>query len=180
MVIALLGVLAAFAVPRMLAGDARKARQSVERAEDLLTVVAQRQSLGGHRMALSYDRKAGELRLDALRVVGERRRDAEPEWGRDPLAPGAALDGLILESARFDGRPADERGWRVEFVPGSPRPLIELTLRDAGRPTRAWLVELMPYAFGATTAGVRPGELAEGGALRSVDLDGAGRSDVPW
>lgn len=194
-VVVMLGVLGGLIVPRMMSTDRRRAQARVEALAGMLTVVAQREALGSHRMRMSYDRERGTVRLDALRVIGEQGermggRDVlgEDDWRPDPLVPEVAMEGLAMEEVRFDGRAADEDEWRVEFVPGVPRALIEIVVRMETGSSRSssagagsvWLVELLPFAPDADVVTVGEGGVAEGRRARSVDLDEMGRGEVEW
>jgi hypothetical protein len=139
-------------------------------------------------MRLTYDAKRGTVRLDALRLVGEASEPillGEDDWRPDPLTPEVKLEGVWLEEVRFDGRVAEEKKWRVEFVPEVPRPLIELVVQmgedERRRGTgKAWLVELLPFAPEANVVSVGLSGRVEGRGARSVDLDALGRGDVEW
>lgn len=189
-VVVMLGVLGGLIVPRMMSTERRRAQARVEALAGMLTVVAQREALASHRMRLSYDEKRGTVRLDALRVIGAQGERmggravlGEADWRPDPLAPAVELAGVSLAEVRFDGRPADDRKWQVEFVPGVPRALIEMVVQmdeRGGRPGRVWLVELLPYAPEADVVTVGAGGVTEGRRARSVDLDDLGRGEVEW
>ncbi len=189
----MLGVLGGLIVPRMMGNERRHARATVDALAGMLTVVAQREALGSHRMRMSYDEERGTVRLDALRVIGasgERLGGGvlgEADWRPDPLVPEVALEKVALAEVRFDGREADERAWRVEFVPGVPRAMIELVVRMGGEDGAgaraggpAWLVELLPYAPEADVLAIGAGGVAEGRRARSVDLDETGGGEVEW
>lgn len=185
-VVVMLGVLGGLVVPRVMSTDRRRAQQTVDGIGALLSIVAQREALGSHRMRVSFDSERGTIRMDALRIVGESgRRGDTPEavWRRDPLVPEIRLEGVRLADVRFDGRAADARRWEVEFVPGVPRPLVEVVaemVRDDGTGGKSWLVELLPYAPEADIVDVRAGGAVEGRRARSVDLDAAGRGEESW
>ena len=192
MVITILGVLSGLVVPRFLSNDRRRAQAEVRAVAGLLTLVAQRDALGNHQMALDYEALRSSIRLDTRRRLGptDRKNAASPalgEWRPDPLLSEIPLSAAEIVEVRFDGRPADDRSWRIELAPGgsgNPRPLIEIVLaqRSAkGKAKNAWLVELIPSAPEAAiiTADPRTGA-AVGRAPASIDLDRAGRSDVPW
>ena len=185
-VLVMLGVLAGLTLPRMMRTERRRAEATVESLSGMLTVVAQREALGSHRMRMGFEEKRGTMRLDALRVLGERgerRVLGEGDWRPDPLVPEVRLEGVRLAEVRFDGLGVDERRWRVEFVPGVSRALIEMVLEmeeEGGGTGRAWLVELLPYAPDADVVTVRAGGVVEGRRARSVDLDALGRGEVEW
>lgn len=179
-VVVVLAVVAGLAAPRLTGNDRRRALSEVDAARDMLAVVARRDALGSHRMALVWDGAGRSLRLDAMRVGASdgRRRDARAVWRPDPLVPGVDLGAVSLVEARFDGAPADDRSWRVDFVPGVPRRHVELVLEQvSGGAARRWSVTLLPYASGPAVRG--PG-FPSAEAPRAVDLDALGRSDVPW
>ena len=184
----MLAVLTGLMVPRMMATERRRAKVTVDSLARMLTVVAQREALGSHRMRLTFDEKRGAVRLDSLRLVGERGEPVllgEEDWRADPLAPEVKLEGVHLAEVRFDGRAAEDKRWRVEFVPQVPRPLIELVVElgedaSARGSGKAWLIELLPYAPEADIVSVGLGGSVRGRRARSVDLDAMGRGDVEW
>lgn len=195
-VIVVLGVMTGLIVPRFTSNDRRRAEAEVRALAGMLTVVAQRDALGNHQMALDFQSLRSSVRLDTRRRAGatDRRGGAARagaelgQWRPDPLVSEVVLDTAQHVETRFDGKPADERAWRIEFAPGSSgvaRPLIEIVLaqrttsRTQAQP--AWIVELLPSAPEARiiTADPRTGAPI-GRAPGSVDLDRLGRSDVAW
>jgi len=191
-VITILGVLSGLVVPRFLSNDRRRAEAEVRAVAGLLTLIAQRDALGNHQMALDYEALRSSIRLDTRRRLGptDRKNAGAPalgEWRPDPLLSDVPLTAAEVVEVRFDGRPADDRSWRIELAPGGsgvPRPLIEIVLAqrtNRGKATNAWIVELIPSAPEASivTADPRTGR-AIGRAPASIDLDKLGRSDVPW
>ena len=181
--IVVVAVLAAVAAPRLFVTDDRRALIEARDAAGLLSIIAQRAGHGSHHMALVYEQEKRELRLEALRVLGERRnlqQRGAPRWGTDRLAPTVGLSAVRLVDARFDGRrPENERSWRVEFVPGVARAHVEILLATGTSNEPRWLLELLPYSAEPRLVDVSGGRRDEG-VLRSLDLDALGRSDVPW
>lgn len=181
--IVVIGVLAAVVTPRLLITDERRARTEARDVAAMLSLIAQRTEMGGHHMALTYERERGALRLEALRTRGERtnfRERAAREWGRDLLAPDVVLEIVRIEEARFDGRPADDRDeWRAEFAPSVPRPHVELVLSVGDTRAARWVVELLPYSMESRLLDAQSMAAREGG-LRAVDLDAMGMSEVAW
>ena len=187
-VVILLGVVAGMTAPRLFRNELRRAEGAVESVAGVLGVVAQREAIGTVRMALVYDEARRSIRLERLamptdddgRMLELSRRD-EGEWRSDPLAPLVPLGPVRIDALRVDGESLDEDEWRIEFTPGEARPLVEMDLIAIidGR-ERTWGVELLPYAVEATITETTDdaGRTAE--ALRSIDLDGAGLSEVPW
>lgn len=191
-VITILGVLSGLVVPRFISNDRRRAEAEVRAVAGLLTLVAQRDALGNHQMALDFEALRSSIKLDTRRRLGPTdHRSASSaalgEWRPDPLLSEVALSSAELVEVRFDGKPADDRSWRIELAPGGsgvPRPLIELVIAQRttrGKPQNAWLVELLPSSPEAAvvTADPRTG-FAIGRASGSIDLDKLGRSDVAW
>ncbi len=191
-VIVILAVMSGLVVPRFISNDRRRAEAEVRALAGMLSLVAQRDALGNHQMAMSYEAISSSVRLDTRRRIGptDRRSGAnadEGQWHPDPLLSEVKLSACELIETRFDGRPADDRSWRIEFAPGGsgvPRPLIELVVAQRGskREARpAWLIELIPSApeSSVITADPRTGA-AVGRAQASIDLDRLGRSDVAW
>lgn len=181
--IVVVAVLAAVAAPRLFVTDDRRALIEARDAAGLLSIIAQRAGHGSHHMALVYEQERRELRLEALRVLGERRnlqQRGAPRWGTDLLAPRVGLSAVRVVDARFDGRrPENARSWRVEFVPGVARAHVEILLATGSSNEPRWLLELLPYSTEPRLVDVSGGR-GEESVLRSVDLDALGRSDVPW
>jgi prepilin-type N-terminal cleavage/methylation domain-containing protein len=184
-VFVVLGVVSGLVAPRIMSNERRRAAQTVRAIDAMLTVIAERDTFGQHRMALRHDPASRTLRLDVLRQAGSsdrRGRLADAVWRPDPLTPEVSLGRLRLAETRLDGRPPVDDAWSVEFVPGIPRPLIELIVElDTDDPSGpAWLIELLPYAPSADVAPVSSAGAVRGRGARSVDLDEMGKSDVPW
>jgi len=193
-VIVILGVLSGLVVPRFMVNDRRRAEAEVRALAGMLTLVAQRDGLGNHQMALDFQSLRSSVRLDTRRRLGATERSgaagasgALGQWRPDPLLSEVTLSAAEHIETRFDGKPADDRSWRVELAPGGsgvPRPLIEIVIaqRGSGRQAKpAWVIELLPNAPEANivTADPRTGAPI-GRAPGSVDLDRLGRSDVAW
>ncbi len=188
-VIVLIGVIAGLAAPRLMRNDARRADVAIESLAGVLGVIAQREALGTLRMALVYDGLERTVSLERLelptddegRLQGLSRRD-NGQWKSDPLAQSVSLDPVRIDEVRVEGdRIDDDEEWRVEFVPGEPRPLIEMDLvaNISGR-ERTWSLELLPYATEASQWITTNGRRRDKAALRSTDLDALNLSDVPW
>jgi len=183
-VVLLLGVVAGMTVPRLVTGDRRRAEASVAAVAGLLTIIAQRELLGGERLSLEYSAEDGRFRLMALRVRGDWRGDGHAEWGEDPLAPAAVLEGVSLHGALFDGVEADPKRWRWELAPGQPRRALSLVFRTEPRirPQAAWLIELLPSDSQARISVLNAAEGFGGDPAmgRVIDLDALGLGDSTW
>ncbi|MEO1131056.1 MAG: prepilin-type N-terminal cleavage/methylation domain-containing protein, partial [Planctomycetota bacterium] len=131
-VVVLLGVLAGLVAPRLLTTERRRAEATVTDLTSMLSVVARRDALGNSRMALEYDAERGTVKLDTLRVEGERFGTRQTAWRPDPLTPRVELEGIEITETRVDGYSTGEKWWRIEFAPGVPRPLIELVVQYTG------------------------------------------------
>ena len=187
-VVVLLGVVAGLTAPRLVGSDSRRADTAASSVAGVLTVIAQRETLGTVRMALAYDPQERTLRLERLelptddegRILPITRRQTG-EWREDPLAPEVSLGPVRIDEVRTDGVTVSDDEWRLEFVPGEARPLIEMDLvaRIEGR-ERTWRVELLPYASEADKWSTTGGGRRDGERLRSVDLEELGLSDLPW
>ena len=187
-VIVMLGIIAGLTAPRLVGTDRRRAETAVESVAGVLGVVAQRETLGTVRMALVYDPFERAIQLERLelptddegRLIDLSRRDSG-DWRPDPLAPEVTLGPLRIDEVRLDGVALSERDWRIEFVPGDARPLIEMDLvaNISGR-ERTWRVELMPFATEADRWSTTDGARRVGESLQSTDLEALGLSDVPW
>ncbi|GAB4543775.1 MAG: hypothetical protein Tsb0013_00240 [Phycisphaerales bacterium] len=187
-VVVLLGVVAGLTAPRLMNNDARRADAAVESVAGVLDVIAQREALGTVRMALAYDAEERSLRLERLamptdddgRIVAITRRNSG-EWKPDPLAPDVTLGPLRVQEVRVDGDALDDDSWRLEFVPGEARPLIEMDLAAfIGGRDRTWRVELLPFAAESEHWSTTSGDRRDRDALESVDLEDLGLSEIPW
>ncbi len=188
-VILILGVLAAVAMPRLFNAGWRAPEAALDRVEIALSAIAQRQASGNFRMALAYDPEERTLALQRLRLPTDRdgrrialsRRNAG-EWVSDPLAPTIRLGQLEVREVRLDGVELNQRDWRIELVPSETRPVIELDLAATiNREERTWRMELLPFAFEPTRERSDIGGRGRASdSLRSIDLDEMGLSEVPW
>lgn len=188
-VVVLLGVLAGLTAPRLFSNDDRRAETAVRSVSAVLGVIAQRETLGTVRMALVYDASLRTIGLERLelptdrdgRLVALTRRDSG-QWRSDPLAPSVSINPARITMVRVDGEEIDARDeWRVEFVPGEPRPLIEIDMSSTFRGReRTWRVELLPYASEADRWSTSGANTRRTESLQSQDLDAVGLSEIPW
>ncbi|MEM1424080.1 MAG: prepilin-type N-terminal cleavage/methylation domain-containing protein [Planctomycetota bacterium] len=187
-VIVMLGIIAGLTAPRLVGTDRRRAETAAESVAGVLGVIAQRETLGTVRMALAYDPQERAISLERLelptdddgRFLGLSRRDAGA-WRPDPLAPEVTLGPVRIDEVRLDGLALSESAWRIEFVPGEARPLIEMDLvANIEGVERTWRVELLPFATEADKWSTTDGARRTGEPLRSSDLEALGLSDVPW
>jgi prepilin-type N-terminal cleavage/methylation domain-containing protein len=179
-VVVILGVLAAVAVPRLMAIRGSEAQAAAERIADLLSIAARRDTLTSQRLAVEFDGDAGELRL--LTMSSPPDQAAAPSlqvWRVDRLAPVARLGDALLHEATAGSTTLDPRRWRVEFPQHTIRPALGLVVSD-GEELAFRRIDLPSYG---TRAVVTPGRTLSAGALEGagfVDLDAIGQGDAAW
>jgi prepilin-type N-terminal cleavage/methylation domain-containing protein len=184
-VILVLALLAALALPRLSGTESRRFDLTADRLSDLLMVFAQRDSMGGRPVALIHSADRNQIELLTLDIdpfqpdlLAEWRPDRLvpfAEWRLDRLVPSVPLPtGIRVVDCRVDGDLLVEQGWSIISEPGQERPVIEMTLASGDR--MATLV-LSPAAVAASRYDANspaPYERA------SVDLDAAGRNREDW
>lgn len=180
--IIVLGIAMGLIAPRLVSTASRRAEAEARAIASMLSVVAQRDALGGDRLAIEYDRKTSEIRLMALRTRGDDAWWSQAAWIPDPFVRPIALDTIELDEARFDGRPADPAGWRWTIISAEPRGLVECIVRtrDGVSPARGWVISLLPHATEARMLPIGASTDLAADALHSVDLDAEGEGDRPW
>lgn len=200
-VIVLLSVVAGLAAPRLFSTSSRRAESNMREVADLLGIAARRDASGGglasesQRLAFDGEKKTLALQVRRTRVNARGETEDGGAWRNDPLAPAVNLEYIKVTRAVIDGVAADERAWTLDFVPGQVRPTVELVIEATSGPSGSggarsrgatgprWNVLLLAYSTGAevaTLGATQAGGAPVGGALRSVDLDGAGLGDRPW
>lgn len=151
-----------------------------EAIADFFSFAAKRDALADEPLRIEYDREAGELRLLVLRSTEVNNSYKLRQWVSDPLAPDADVSSIALSQLYLDGTEAYPDEWTIEFPQTTPRQTIVAVLEPAGAElvTRRWIVELLPYETKATIRSATKG--TDPLRNRAVDLDDAGRGDVPW
>jgi prepilin-type N-terminal cleavage/methylation domain-containing protein len=195
LVVVLISVLAAVALPRFAGGDRRHAENELAAVEAFLAAVAERDELSSEPLAIAFEgaaaaRRAGDpptrgvLWLQVRRRADPSRPDQRPQWTPDPLVAPVPLSFLTLREAAADNLRLDPRAWRVTLTQTEPRPALSLLLAmDAapGGAAAAWQVDLPPHSTAPTRTAVAGGALRLMPApSRAIDLDAVGRGNQPW
>jgi prepilin-type N-terminal cleavage/methylation domain-containing protein len=176
-VVILIALLASLTVPRLTGTSRRVFELTVEQASDMLTMFAQRESLGSHPIGLRYDSARNELQLVTLQGDPEA-RDEQPVWEVDrfvrPIELPEIIDPQTL-TLTVDGEFIDITDYPFAHMPGDLRPTIELSFASHDGDLHASLV--------LARHDLRPERLGRGDALAKrmpIDLDAAGRSREDW
>ncbi len=182
-VIAVLAVVMAMAVPRMFSRESRVLQLSADRVADLLTMYAQRESLSSRPSGISHDTTMHRLVLMVLDA-----EDATPEqpaqWRPDrtvkpvQLPPSVDIERGI--SVSIDGTMVDISRWPVATEPGKRRPRIEISLFDNDGRVKTLVLPshaLKPYDRDDTDASPPPrlGRLAGAAITRRGPARGGSR-----
>jgi prepilin-type N-terminal cleavage/methylation domain-containing protein len=175
-VVVILAILAATAVPRLAGNERREFRLAVDRVADLLTMYAQRESSGGTSVGLAQDYERNRLYLVVLDINPD--RPEEPAAWRDdrnvrPVQLPAFLkpDDVVVYC---DGEAVDIAQWPLTNSVGQDRPGIEVVLHGPGE-----IASLLLPPYG--TSPLRLSDLGDSAGLRErVDLDAAGRDREDW
>ena len=169
-VVVIIGVLSGVIIPRIMQRSSSAEAREAQRVADLLSAMANRESLSSQSVWLTWDKEAS--RLEVLTPATDPNDDEAMRPER--LIPGVHLELLSLVESVVDSHELDEEEWVFQTAPGLPRPL--LTLRLEAMSGREWSIVLEPQS---TVARVFLGdESAE--VLRSVDLDEEGKRDQAW
>lgn len=199
LVVVLISVLAAVALPRFTGGDRRHAENELAAVEAFLAAVAERDELSSEPLAIAFEGGGapgrargrdgdpparGVLWLQVRRRADPSRPDQHPQWTPDPLVAPVTLSFLTLREAAADNLRLDPRAWRVTLTQTEPRPALSLLLvMDAapGGAAAAWQVDLPPHSTAPTRTAVAGGALRLMPApSRAIDLDAVGRGNQPW
>lgn len=173
-VIVIISLLAGLIVPRLVAPASRQGAGEADAVRGLLGLVAQRASLGGQPAALAFDADAATLAL----LTGAADQGGAAVWTRSPLAPPVTLAAARIESFAVDGQvTAGGTSWRVEFLPGAPRPAVSLLLAAGDR---AWQIDLDSGDLSAALLDLPSAGAWSPSPSRAVDLDAQGRRQTPW
>ncbi len=177
-VIAVLAVVMAMTVPRLVGRQGRVLQLAADRIADLMTMFAQREALSGRPVGIWHD--ADRHRIVLLILDIDEAHPQEPaEWRPDrtvrPVPLPESVDVQRGVVAIVDGRAVDISQWPVATEPGKPRARVELSLfDDHGRVKTVVLPShaLVPYLLDDRNAVL---------ALREpIDLDAAGRHREDW
>jgi prepilin-type N-terminal cleavage/methylation domain-containing protein len=172
-VMALLAIMAAMIVPRMLGNDNRTFRLTCEQVADMLTMYAQRESTGSKPIGLSYDPDRHWLMV--LEYDAEDHDSRHADWQHTMMIRPVQLPDFVeLVDVRSDGNPLDISTWPLANRPGHARPSISLTLQG---PDRTVTFILPPYAIAPRMTGF---ERYSSPYPAPVDLNSIGLSRGEW
>ncbi len=177
-VIAVLSVIMAMTLPRMIGREGRQLQLAADRVADLLTMYAQRESLSSRPTGIWHDRDSHRIVLMTL-AIDDARPDDPVDWRPDrtvkPIQLPANVDVERGVGASIDGTPVDIGLWPIATEPGKRRPRIEISLyADDGRAKTIVLPShaLKPYFLDDENSMLASRE--------AVDLDAAGRHREDW
>ncbi len=177
-VIAILAVIMAMTLPRMLGRDGRVLQLSADRVADLLTMYAQRESLSSRPTGIWHDTDTHRLVLMVLDADGAT-LDQPAQWRPDRtvkpvhLPPSVDVDRGV--GASIDGTMVDISRWPITTEPGKRRPRIEISLYDNDGRVKTLV---LPWLA------LKPSDLVDADAVlvsrQPMDLDAAGRHREDW
>lgn len=186
-VIVIISILAGAIVPRMLNVGRRQAELEAKAVQRLLSVAAEKSDVWNQPVAIDliedtklsvYTRRADTTA--ATDAVGS----ATVKWQPDGLIEPVALNRLRISMATQDGVVLPSGKWRINMMPGQPRPAVSIQLdpKSEGDGPR-WTISLA-----ADDPLARRASGTEGGAAgssfaaqsRTIDLDDAGKGQTPW
>ncbi len=177
-VMAVLAIIMAMTVPRLLGREGRVLQLTADRVSDLLAMFAQRETLSGRPTAIWHDTERHLLVLLIL-DIDEAAPEEPAEWRPDrtvrPVRMPPSIDVQRGIAASVDGNPVDMSQWPIATEPGRPRPSIEISLyADDGNVKTIALPShaLAPYQLDDAQAVLA--------VRRPVDLDAAGRNREDW
>jgi prepilin-type N-terminal cleavage/methylation domain-containing protein len=176
-VVAVVAILAALAVPRLLSQDRRHLQAAADGVADLLIMFAQREALSDRPVGIWHDAERNWITLMTLdRAEGQTPQRAT--WQRDYAVKPVKLPSIIAADgvlAATDGEPIDFRQWPVATEPGRPRPTVEISLITNNDLTRTIVLPAHAIAPYESESGL---ELAD--LRRPIDLDAEGRHREDW
>jgi len=176
-VIAILAIIMAMTVPRMLGREGRAFQLTADRVADLLTMYAQRESLASRPSAIWHDADTHRLVLmvlDTDAATLDQRAQWRPDRTVKPVQLPPSVDVERGVGASIDGTAVDISLWPIATEPGKRRPRIEISLYDDDG--RVKTLVLPSHAL-------RPYDLDDPEALATrepIDLDAAGRHREDW
>lgn len=174
MVVVMLAILAGMIVPRLSTNERREFRLAVDQVADLLTMYAQRESLGQKIVGLQQHGHALQL---MLLDYDNTQPGASANWRSDVYVKPVKFPPFMrTEDVEIwaDGEYVDTSTWPLSTELGQDRPMIEMAMTGAGESAR---LVLAPYAV----APVNLSDLRDSAGVRErLDLDAAGRSREDW
>ena len=176
-VVAVLVILIAMTVPRLLSQDRRQLQATADGVADLLIMFAQREALSDRPVGIWHDAERNWIVLMRLDHA-EGARDEPATWQRDPAVKPVKLPSIVPAHgvlASVDSGPIDFRQWPIVTEPGRPRPAVEISLITGDDLVKT--ISLPAHAI-APHESETGHELVE---LRSpIDLDAEGRHREDW
>jgi prepilin-type N-terminal cleavage/methylation domain-containing protein len=171
-VCALLAIVVATIVPRMVVVQSQREAKAVLEVEDLLRMYAFRNSAGTQQVGLSYNPSENALSLWIFDLNPED-PDGPRVWQEDRLSDVVQLpDGMVIARAEADGIELSDDLWNIPTHPDGSRPRIQLDLVGAEQQ-----VSLLLESFGGTP--IRSDDpIATIRAPRDLDAEGAAFD--PW
>jgi len=167
--VVIIGVLSGVVIPRVMQRSTSAESRETERVAQLLSAMANRESLSSQQVQLTWDADAS--RLEVLTPSAEA---ADNTMRADRLIPGVTLELLSMTEATAGSQELRGEEWVFQTSPGLPRPLLTLLLE--ARSGRSWTIMLEPQGTVARVfAGDEPKEV-----LQSIDLDEEGMRDQAW
>lgn len=172
LVCAMLTILAAAVVPRLVVIERQREEKTILEVEDLLRMFAFRNSAGLQQVGLTYDGAAGTLALWIM-DLDPRNPDGARIWQQDRLSsPVEFPEGMGVESVSSDESSLAPEAWTITSHPDGSRPRIDLSLR--GKEKSARLV-LETYSNAPRRGDDPRVEIRE-----AIDLDAEGSGYDPW
>ncbi len=177
-VVAVLAVVMAVTLPRMIGREGRMLQLAADRVADLLTMYAQRETLSSRPTGIWHDRDSHSIVLMTL-ALDDARPDEPVDWRPDrtvkPIKLPPNIDVERGVGAAIDGTPVDISQWPIATEPGKRRPRIEISL--FANDGRAKTIVLPSHAL-------KPDHLDDTDSMlasrQPVDLDAAGRHREDW
>ena len=179
-VVAIMAIMAALTVPRLLNQDRHRLQEATDGVSDLLIMFAQREALSDRPVGIWHDAERNWIVLMILdRTEGDEGNYGDPAtWRQDHAVKPVKLPAIVPADgvqALADGEPIDFSQWPVVTEPGRPRPDVEITLSTDDGLLRT--IVLPAHAISPYDSETGH-ELAE---LRSpIDLDAEGRHREDW
>ena len=177
-VIAVLAVIMAMTLPRMIGREGRLLQLAADRVADLLTMYAQRESLSSRPAGIWHDRDTHRIVLLTL-AIDDAMPDEPADWRPDrtvqPIQLPSNVDVERGVGAMIDGTIVDISQWPIATEPGKRRPRIEVSLyADDGRVKTIVLPAhaLKPYHLDNADSVLA--------SRQPIDLDAAGRHREDW
>lgn len=174
-VVLIIAVVAALAIPRLFGGEQRALRLASERIADFLLMYAQRESMAQQPIGLVWNAEDYAMELWVLDREGEG-ATSHGSWRMDTMVePTVIPDDVSLDLVRVDGRAVAENAWPLITLPGHDRYTLEFFLSGGGESAQ---VVLYPHALSPIIVD----NINDSRALerQPIDLDATGRAREPW